>query len=183
MKIDVNNIQKAVSRHFYLRLDDMKSNKRMARIARPRQLAMYLACEHSGRSLPDIGFRFGGRDHTTVLHATSRILELLPTDADLAWDYYLIHALLARLARRKSKIVGPPETIDIGWDKNKDAEFQKKLKIRAERERVRNRRRHERAERLAEERAKVRLVLPAGFGPERLMQSRGVGISQAHWGR
>jgi chromosomal replication initiator protein len=85
-RITVDDIQKAVSEHFGLKQADLLSERRTRAVARPRQAAMYLAKQLTTRSLPDIGRRFGGRDHTTVLHAVRRIEELRAVDPVLAAD-------------------------------------------------------------------------------------------------
>jgi chromosomal replication initiator protein len=85
-RITVDDIQKAVSEHFGLKQADLLSERRTRAVARPRQAAMYLAKQLTTRSLPDIGRRFGGRDHTTVLHAVRRIEELRAVDPVLAND-------------------------------------------------------------------------------------------------
>jgi len=85
-RITVDEIQKACSEHFGLRQADLISERRNRAIARPRQAAMWLAKKLTTRSLPDIGRRFGGRDHTTVLHAVRRIEQLRAEDPQLARD-------------------------------------------------------------------------------------------------
>jgi chromosomal replication initiator protein len=85
-RITVDEIQKACSEHFGLRQADLISERRNRAIARPRQAAMWLAKQLTTRSLPDIGRRFGGRDHTTVLHAVRRIEQLRAEDPMLARD-------------------------------------------------------------------------------------------------
>ncbi len=85
-RITVDEIQKACSEHFGLRQADLISERRNRAIARPRQAAMWLAKQLTTRSLPDIGRRFGGRDHTTVLHAVRRIEALRADDPQLARD-------------------------------------------------------------------------------------------------
>jgi chromosomal replication initiator protein len=72
-QISVENIQKTVADFFNIKVADMYSKRRPANIARPRQIAMYLAKELTQKSLPEIGELFGGRDHTTVLHAVRKI--------------------------------------------------------------------------------------------------------------
>jgi len=72
----------------------MYSKKRVRSLARPRQVAMALAKELTSMSLPDIGEAFGGRDHTTVLHACRKIQELSETDADVARDYAILLQML-----------------------------------------------------------------------------------------
>jgi len=80
-RLTVDRIQKAVCEEFRVTLTDMTSKRRARIIARPRQVAMYLSKKLTKRSLPDIGRRFGGRDHTTVMHAVKRIDELRAGDA------------------------------------------------------------------------------------------------------
>ena len=85
-KVTVDIIQKAVAEHFGLKQADLISERRARAVARPRQVAMWLAKQITTRSLPDIGRRFGGRDHTTVLHAVRRIESLKAEDPVLARD-------------------------------------------------------------------------------------------------
>jgi chromosomal replication initiator protein len=85
-RVTVDDIQKAASEHFGLKQADLISETRTRAVARPRQAAMWLAKQLTTRSLPDIGRRFGGRDHTTVLHAVRRIEELRASDPQLARD-------------------------------------------------------------------------------------------------
>jgi chromosomal replication initiator protein len=85
-RVTVDEIQKATAEHFALKQADLLCERRTRAIARPRQVAMYLAKTLTTRSYPDIGRRFGGRDHTTVLHAVRRIEELKADDASLAAD-------------------------------------------------------------------------------------------------
>lgn len=80
-RLTVDRIQKAVCEEFRVTLTDMTSKRRARVIARPRQVAMYLSKKLTKRSLPDIGRRFGGRDHTTVMHAVKRIDSLRAEDA------------------------------------------------------------------------------------------------------
>ncbi len=93
-RITVDDIQKAVSEYYGLKQADLLSERRQRAIARPRQTAMWLCKQLTVRSLPDIGRRFGGRDHTTVLHAVRRIEELKAVDAPLAAD---VEALVRKL--------------------------------------------------------------------------------------
>lgn len=93
-RVTVDEIQKATADHFALRQADLLSERRTRAVARPRQLAMYLAKTLTTRSYPDIGRRFGGRDHTTVLHAVRRIEQLKAEDPGLAAD---IEAVTRRL--------------------------------------------------------------------------------------
>ncbi|MBT0957410.1 chromosomal replication initiator protein DnaA [Alphaproteobacteria bacterium KMM 3653] len=93
-KVTVEEIQRAVSEHYNMRLSDMIGPKRHRTIARPRQMAMYLAKQLTSRSLPEIGRRFGGRDHTTVMHAVKRIDELKLADSQLADDLQMLQRML-----------------------------------------------------------------------------------------
>jgi chromosomal replication initiator protein len=85
-RITVDEIQKTVADYFKLKQADLLSERRTRAVARPRHMAMYLAKQLTTRSYPDIGRRFGGRDHTTVLHAVKRIEALKATEAGLATD-------------------------------------------------------------------------------------------------
>ena len=93
-KVTVDQIQKMVSEHYNLKQADLISERRARAVARPRQVAMWLAKQVTVRSLPDIGRRFGGRDHTTVLHAVRRIEQLKAEDPQLARD---VDVLLRKL--------------------------------------------------------------------------------------
>ena len=93
-QISIDNIQKTVADYFKIKVAEMYSKKRVRSLARPRQVAMALAKELTPMSLPDIGEAFGGRDHTTVLHACRRIQELTEADADLARDYAVLLQML-----------------------------------------------------------------------------------------
>lgn len=93
-KVTVEEIQRKVSEHFNIRLSDMIGPKRLRTFARPRQMAMYLAKQMTSRSLPEIGRRFGGRDHTTVMHGVKRIEELMVTDSQIADDVELLRRAL-----------------------------------------------------------------------------------------
>ena len=86
-QVSIENIQKIVAEYYKLRTSDMISAKRSRSIARPRQVAMALAKELTKHSLPEIGRAFGGRDHTTVLHATRTIKNLRDSDASIEEDY------------------------------------------------------------------------------------------------
>ena len=85
-QISVENIQKTVADYFKIRVTDMHSKKRTRAVARPRQVAMYLAKELTQLSLPEIGSNFGGRDHTTVLHACRTIAKLRETHPEINHD-------------------------------------------------------------------------------------------------
>lgn len=93
-KITVEEIQRKVSDHFNIRLSDMIGPKRLRSYARPRQVAMYLCKKMTSRSLPEIGRRFGGRDHTTVMHGVRRIEELKVQDGQMAEDLELLRRSL-----------------------------------------------------------------------------------------
>ena len=93
-KVTVEEIQRKVSEHFNIRLSDMIGPKRLRTFARPRQMAMYLAKQMTSRSLPEIGRRFGGRDHTTVMHGVKRIEELIVIDSQIADDVELLRRAL-----------------------------------------------------------------------------------------
>ncbi|WP_417242220.1 chromosomal replication initiator protein DnaA [Celeribacter sp.] len=93
-KVTVEEIQRRVSEHYSIRLSDMIGPKRVRAIARPRQVAMYLSKQMTSRSLPEIGRRFGGRDHTTVMHGVRRIEELKSSDSQIADDLELLRRLL-----------------------------------------------------------------------------------------
>ncbi len=93
-RINIDNIQQIVAEYFKIRIADLLSKKRTRDIARPRQLAMSLAKEFTNMSLPQIGDRFGGRDHTTVLHACRKIDELLVSDNKMQEDHRNIQRLI-----------------------------------------------------------------------------------------
>ena len=93
-KITVEEIQRKVAEHYNIRLSDMIGPKRVRTYARPRQVAMYLSKQLTSRSLPEIGRRFGGRDHTTVIHGVRRIEELKQQDGQIAEDLELLRRAL-----------------------------------------------------------------------------------------
>lgn len=93
-QISVENIQKTVADFYKIKVSDMHSKKRTRDVARPRQIAMTLAKELTQLSLPAIGDAFGGRDHTTVLHANRTIAQMRQTDADLNHDYTVLMQIL-----------------------------------------------------------------------------------------
>ncbi|MDF1855932.1 chromosomal replication initiator protein DnaA [Pseudooceanicola sp.] len=93
-KITVEEIQRKVSEHYNIRLSDMLGPKRLRSFARPRQVAMYLCKQMTSRSLPEIGRRFGGRDHTTVIHGVKRIEELKGQDGQIAEDLEMLRRTL-----------------------------------------------------------------------------------------
>ena len=83
-KVKIEEIQRVVARRYNVSRSDLLSSRRTANVVRPRQIAMYLAKTLTLRSLPEIGRRFGGRDHTTVLHAVRKIEGLVGNDGALA---------------------------------------------------------------------------------------------------
>ncbi|WP_312597581.1 chromosomal replication initiator protein DnaA [Stutzerimonas nitrititolerans] len=85
--VSVDNIQRTVAEYYKIKISDLLSKRRSRSVARPRQVAMALSKELTNHSLPEIGDAFGGRDHTTVLHACRKIAELRETDADIREDY------------------------------------------------------------------------------------------------
>ncbi|MCK6417625.1 MAG: chromosomal replication initiator protein DnaA [Alphaproteobacteria bacterium] len=93
-RVTIDEIQKKVAEHYNLRLTDMHSARRARQVARPRQVAMYLAKLLTARSLPEIGRKFGGRDHTTVMHAVRKVEELIGDDSQVAQDVDVIRRAL-----------------------------------------------------------------------------------------
>ena len=93
-KLTIEEIQRKVAEHYNIRLADMVGPKRVRTVARPRQVAMYLAKQLTARSLPEIGRRFGGRDHTTIMHGVRKIEELKLDDRQLAEDVDMLRRLL-----------------------------------------------------------------------------------------
>jgi chromosomal replication initiator protein len=93
--VTVENIQKTVAEYYKIRIADLLSKRRSRSIARPRQVAMALAKELTNHSLPEIGDAFGGRDHTTVLHACRRIKELRESERRIGEDYMNLLRTLA----------------------------------------------------------------------------------------
>ncbi len=85
--VSVDNIQKTVAEYYKIRVADLLSPRRTRSITRPRQIAMALAKELTNHSLPEIGTAFGGRDHTTVLHACRKVAELKEADLRISEDY------------------------------------------------------------------------------------------------
>ncbi len=93
--VSIENIQKTVAEYYKIRMSDLLSKRRNRSIARPRQLAMALAKELTNHSLPEIGDAFGGRDHTTVIHACRKIAELRKSDQRLNEDYLNLVRILS----------------------------------------------------------------------------------------
>ncbi len=93
--VSVDNIQKTVAEYFKIRVADLLSDKRTRTITRPRQIAMALSKDLTNHSLPEIGQMFGGRDHTTVLHATRKVVELKDSDSKFLEDYSNLMRILS----------------------------------------------------------------------------------------
>jgi chromosomal replication initiator protein len=93
-KATIEEIQKRVAEHFNIKISEMHSARRSRAVARPRQVAMYLAKQLTARSLPEIGRKFGGRDHTTVMHAVKKVDELRQSDHSFAEDVELLRRML-----------------------------------------------------------------------------------------
>ncbi len=93
-RVTIEEIQRKVAEHWNIRLTDMSSARRARAVARPRQVAMFLAKQLTSRSLPEIGRKFGNRDHTTVMHAVSRVAELMERDTAFAEDVELLRRML-----------------------------------------------------------------------------------------
>jgi len=93
-RIRIEDIQKVVASHYNVSKQDLLSARRTRAIVRPRQIAMYLAKTMTPRSFPEIGKRFGGRDHTTVLHAVRKVEELAAADETLAQEIELLKRLI-----------------------------------------------------------------------------------------
>jgi chromosomal replication initiator protein len=93
-RITIEEIQKRVAEHFNIKLAEMSSARRSRQVARPRQVAMYLAKQLTSRSLPEIGRKFGGRDHTTVMHAVKKVEELKAADQGFSEDVELLKRML-----------------------------------------------------------------------------------------
>lgn len=93
--ISIDNIQRVVAEYYKIKVSDLHSKRRTRSVARPRQMAMALSKELTNQSLPEIGNNFGGRDHTTVLHACRKVAELRETDSDIREDYKNLMRLLS----------------------------------------------------------------------------------------
>ena len=93
-RVRIEEIQRIVARHYNVSRSDLLSSRRTANVVRPRQIAMYLAKTLTLRSLPEIGRRFGGRDHTTVLHAVRKIEGLIGVDNTLAAEIEVLKSQL-----------------------------------------------------------------------------------------
>ena len=93
-RIKVEDILRIVSRHFAVSKADILSERRHRSVVRPRQIGMYLAKQLTSRSLPEIGRRFGNRDHTTVLHACRTIASLREKHTEINHDYHVLEQVL-----------------------------------------------------------------------------------------
>ena len=93
-RVTIEEIQKKVSEHWNIRLTDMSSARKSRAVARPRQVAMYLAKQLTSRSLPEIGRKFGNRDHTTVMHAVKQVAKLMEEDAEFGERVELLQRML-----------------------------------------------------------------------------------------
>ena len=93
-RVTIEEIQKRVAEHFNIKQSDMQSPRRARQVARPRQVAMFLAKQLTTRSLPEIGRKFGGRDHTTVMHAVKKVEELCAADSAFLEDVELLKRML-----------------------------------------------------------------------------------------
>jgi len=93
-QVTIEEIQKRVAEHYNIKFGDMHSPRRARAVARPRQVAMYLAKALTSRSLPEIGRKFGGRDHTTVMHAVRKVEELRATDPNFNEDVELLRRMI-----------------------------------------------------------------------------------------
>jgi chromosomal replication initiator protein len=94
-RVTIDEIQRKVAEHFNMRVADMHSERRARSVARPRQVAMFLSKQLTERSLPEIGRKFGGRDHTTVMHAVKKVEELMANDQSFAEDIELLRRTLS----------------------------------------------------------------------------------------
>ena len=93
-RVRIEDILRIVSRHYKVARNDLLSSRRSRDVVRPRQIAMYLAKALTSRSLPEIGRRFGGRDHTTVLHSVRKVEQMIKDDGDLAQEVELLKRML-----------------------------------------------------------------------------------------
>jgi chromosomal replication initiator protein len=93
-RVRIEDIQRIVARHYNVSRQELVSNRRTRVIVKPRQIAMYLSKTLTPRSFPEIGRRFGGRDHTTVLHAVRKIEELISGDTKLSHEIELLKRLI-----------------------------------------------------------------------------------------
>ncbi len=94
--VTIEDIQKHVAAHYNIRISDLHSGKRLQVITRPRQIAMYLCKKLTSKSLPEIGRKFGGRDHTTVIHSVRKIEDLKEKDLNFAEDVNMLEHIIAK---------------------------------------------------------------------------------------
>jgi len=94
-RIKIDEIQIMVAKHFKVSKPDLLSSRRSRSVVRPRQIAMYLSKMLTSRSLPEIGRRFGNRDHTTVLHAVRKVEQLMSEDNSFAQEVELLKRMIA----------------------------------------------------------------------------------------
>src|SRR5437667_6913744 len=114
-RVKIEDIQRIVARQYNVSRADLLSSRRTANVVRPRQVAMYLAKTLTFRSLPELGRRFGGRDHTTVLHAVRKIENLVGTDSALAEEIELLKRQLQEEASCVDAEGPPPSQKTAGW--------------------------------------------------------------------
>ncbi len=93
-RVSIDEIQKQVASHYNIKVSDMHSARRSRAVARPRQVAMFLSKRLTSKSLPEIGRKFGGKDHTTVMHAVKRVEELMAADSEFGQDIKLLEKML-----------------------------------------------------------------------------------------
>lgn len=93
-RVTIEDIQRKVAEHYKIKMSDMSSSRRVRAIARPRQVAMYLAKHLTDASLPEIGRKFGGRDHTTVMHAIDKVDELMASDKNFSEDVVFLKRMM-----------------------------------------------------------------------------------------
>ena len=93
-KVSLNSIQEEVSLYYNLKISDMTSSRRSISIARPRQIAMYLCKDITSNSYPEIGKAFGGKDHTTVIHAVKKVRSLLMQDHNIQNQIKILKKLI-----------------------------------------------------------------------------------------
>ena len=93
-QVSIDNIQRTVAEYYKIKISDILSKRRSRSVARPRQVAMALSKELTSHSLPEIGDAYGGRDHTTVLHACRKVKELIESDREIREDYSNLQRLL-----------------------------------------------------------------------------------------
>ena len=93
-RITIGEIQRAVAEHYAIKLSDLLSPRRARSVARPRQIAMFLAKDLTDKSLPEIGRKFGNRDHTTIMHGVKRVIQLCKDDPSIREDVEMLRRRL-----------------------------------------------------------------------------------------